>query len=404
MLNLRRGLACSLVLTAPIVLAEAPPPLPIDDAKSAARAGALALNSFSDASRAITYLVDRPRYVIDATLKQLAAQTTTAAAATRAGSTVGCPFGGEIRARFPLANPQVLRLVWDNCVIYQSDGTTVRYHGEGRLRLPAQTFAPDHAEALHLGGELYPFIESNVHADTPNDLYEQKYDLAIVGHLPLTRFRGVGIFTGSFDYVLNGTYGTRSVSVFDPAYPPNIYETFNTADGIRAVGSVVHTEEDTVVTEDLALRRGSFEAYAQSEFVPLTREFAFTAYNWHVTRDLRVADRTSSHWVNGRVDFKFPPFMGTCGDGVYSFRTIVPLRHADVFRGDARDQGTVVLNQSARLTLALTDEPTSNPSWYTPQPDDLITQALIKQGQTEVVNTSSHFIGSTLLDLGRCSP
>jgi hypothetical protein len=404
MFNLRRGLACSLAMSASIALAEAPPPIPIENPQVAARAGALAVNAYSEASRATIYLVDRPRYIVDATLKQLAAQTTPAAAATRSGSTAPCPFGGEIRARFPLANPQVLRLVWDNCVIYQSDGTTVTYHGEGRLRLPAQTFAPEHAEALHLGGELYPFIESNVYADTPGDLYEQKYDLAIVGRLPLTRFRGVGIFTGAFDYALDGTFATRSVSVFDPAFPPNVYETFNTADGIRAVGSVVHTEQDTVVTEDLTLRRGSFEAYAHSESFPMVRELAFTAYNWHVTRDLRVTERTSSHWVEGRVDFKFPPFVGSCADGVYSFRTVVPIRYADVFSSAALDQGTVVLNQSARLTLALTDVPTSNPSWYTPQPGDLITQAVIKQGRTELANTSSYYIGSTLQDLGRCAP
>jgi hypothetical protein len=298
----------------------------------------------------------------------------------------------------------VLRLVWDNCVIHQSEGFSVKYHGEGRLRMPTQTFAPEYVEALHLGGELYPFIESSQDAAFPGDTYEQSYDLAITGHLPLTRFRGVGIFTGPFDYVLNGTVETRAVSGSDPSIPPYTYQTFNTADGIRAVGSVVHTEQDTVVTEDLAVRRGSFEVFAQSDFVPLTREFAFTAYNWHVTRELRLTDRRSFQWVEGRVDYKFQPFMGNCRDGVYSFRTIAPIRHADVFKGDARDQGTVVINQAARLTLALTDVPTSNPPWYTPQPGDLITQAVIKQGRTELLNTSSYFISSTLQDLGRCDP
>ena len=38
------------------------------------------------------------------------------------------------------------------------------------------------------------------------------------------------------------------------------------------------------------------------------------------------------------------------------------------------------------------------------EPDDLITRAVIKQGTTELVNTSSYFISSTLSDLGRCTP
>ena len=63
-----------------------------------------------------------------------------------------------------------------------------------------------------------------------------------------------------------------------------------------------------------------------------------------------------------------------------------------------------MLNQSARLELSLTDVPTTNPPWYTPEPDDLITRAVIKVGNTELVNTSSYFISSTLQDLGRCTP
>ena len=400
----RRVLACSLVVFTSVSLAQTPPPLPIDSQGTAARAAALATTSFSDATRVTTYLVDRPRYAIVATLRQLAAQTTPAAAAARAGSTVACPFGGVVRARFPAGNPQVLRLVWDNCVIHQDEYSTVKYHGEGRLRLPTQTFEPAHAEALHLGGELYPFIESSQSPEYPDDIFEQRYSLSIVGQVPLTRYRSLGVFTGSFDYVLNGTLETRSEVASTPISPAYVYQTYGTADGIRAVGSVVHTEDDTVVTENLTLRRGSFQVVNQTNGGPLNHEVAFTAYNWHVARDVRVIDRTSSHWVNGRVDYRFNPVWGSCRDGVYSFRTIVPIRYADVFSGSALDQGTVVLNQSARLELSLTDEPTTNPPWYTPEPDDLITRAVIKQGRTELVNTSSYFISSTLQDLGRCTP
>lgn len=401
---LARGAIAGLLAATSIAAAEAPPPIPIDSSATAARAADLAVSAYGEASRVTLYLVDRPRYNIVTTLALLNAQTTPGAAAGRKGVTVACPFGGTVHAKFAANNSTVLRLAWNDCVMRQdADGYTTTYRGEGRLCLPAQTFTPEYAKSYHLGGELSSFTESNAEAAYPDNLFELVYDVSVVGRVPLTRFRGVGIFTGEFDYSVNGTVESRSVTVPAPGFPPFEYQTFYTADGIRAFGSTVHTEEDTVLTEHLTLRRGNFSVSFQNTNQPLTPEMSFTAYHWHVARDINGRTGTSSQWVDGRVDYRFPPFMGSCRDGVYSFRTVAPIRHANVFEGDARDQGTVVLNQSAKLTLSLTSEPTSNPPWYTPQPDDLITQAVVKQGKTELLNTSSYFIGSTLRELGYCT-
>ena len=400
----RAALTAALVSAASIAAAAPPEPMPITDAAGAARATALAMNSYSYATRYNYSFVDGPRYLVVNTLGLLRAQTTPEAAAGRRGVTINCPASGTLRAHFPANNPNVLRLYWNNCVVPQNPATiTITYHGEARLRLPSQTFTPEYLEAMHLGDEIWPLVQSQADQDYPQDLNEQFHDVHLVGRLPLTRFRGVGIFTGAFDYVLNGTVETNYVSASDPLIPPFSTQSFTDVHDLRASGSAVHSENDTVLDEVLTIHRGSYSLGYSSYDGPLVPDAAFTAYTWKVTRGIRVADRTSTHTVDGRVDYQWPPFTGTCGNGVYSFRTVVPIRQADVFSWDARDQGEVVVNQSARATFSLTDEATTNPPWHTPRPGEPVTKVVIKQGKTQLLATTSYFIGSTLQDIGSCT-
>ncbi len=338
------------------------------------------------------------------TLTWLDSQTTPEAVhAARHGVTINCPAGGTVVARFAANDPSVLRLTWNACDVQQQP--IVRYDGKGRLRLPAQTFKPDFLEALHLGSAEVPMVRRQVDEAFPDNHYDTLYDAHLVGRVSLTRSSVIGgVYTGEFDYSVNGTVRERSTSAaVEPETIPFVQESIYTAAGVRVVGSVVHSESDTVVTEDLNVRRGTFALAYQTTYAPLFTTNSFTAYNWHVNRQLRVLDRTSAHSVSGRVDYRqFSPYTTSCGNGVYSFRTIVPIRYVDVSRYDARDQGQVVVNGSIRATFSLSAEPSSNPDWYTPMPGQPATQLVIKQGQTELLNTTSYYMGSTLYDIGRC--
>ena len=140
----------------------------------------------------------------------------------------------------------------------------------------------------------------------------------------------------------------------------------------------------------------------ESTYQPLQTVEAYELFNLDVYRVFDASNGTSSLTANGKIDFEWPSYVnGTCGNGVYSFNTIVPIRQYDVFHVDGRDQGKVRINQTAVATFTQGNAP-APPDWYTPQPNERPTTVTVKMGSAGTFTHTSYFPTSTLQEFMRC--
>ena len=135
--------------------------------------------------------------------------------------------------------------------------------------------------------------------------------------------------------------------------PPFQSDYWQEAISFRASGSTVHSEENTVLNEELTIHSGTYRQIGTAGKPPVETWATTSARNFHGRRVLRVRDSTSSVSTDGLLYVK-NVFASPCTDGWYSFRTRVPIRQYNVFRYDGKDAGDVSVN-GARITFSLTD-------------------------------------------------
>ncbi|MET0207644.1 MAG: hypothetical protein ABW220_01310, partial [Burkholderiaceae bacterium] len=357
-----------LTLAAGSTLAAAAGPTlaPIDRPGAAARAIRVPEGSAANVLNTLDNMTRDARFLMLRTFNWLNAYTTpTAVAATRRGIAVPCPLGGNVLALLPKSGKQVLRLSWSNCR-YFNGSQEWTLNGSGEAQLPSATFAPDYLLSLHLGTLGEDLVETTTYTEVAVNTTENMTNLHIDGRLPLTRFLGVGIFTGAFDVTIDGKVDSHNTSTGSPeeGYPAYDSVYYRHADDLRLVGSTTHSEANTVLDERVTLRYGTFRQIGKGTNDPLPESSwpSITGQDFQVRRVLRVADATSTVWLDGLVKETRGPYT-TCGDLWYSAKTLVPVRQYNVFRYDGKDSGLVIVN-GAKISWALSDAPAA-PEWYT---------------------------------------
>src|SRR5688572_11726273 len=256
-----RAAALALGLCSTLAVAATPPLVPINTPASAARGALLTLNAYNYAARPVDALLTDSRLIWLRTLGWLNGATTPAALMnSRGGVAVACPLGGNVLARLAKSGKRVLRVTWTGCTFLDGNRHAT-YDGPGEIVLPSDTFTPDHLKALHLGNADVHFEATYRFEDSPaGDRTVSDLDLHVTGCIPLTRFLGVGIFTGLYDVTINGTFDNHFTfsNPDDPSQPPFQSDHWQEAIDFRAVGSTTHSEENTVLDEDFTIHHGTY--------------------------------------------------------------------------------------------------------------------------------------------------
>lgn len=399
---------CALASIATAAVAAPAPVLPITSNDAAARGVMRALDSFSDANRPIQFFVDPMRRLGEFALATFASATTPEALLTaRGGVTVACPGGGSINGKLSRNGSHVLKIYWSACARTAGEGQPA-YTGHSDLTLPSDTLTPPALLKMRFGSAVEPFVESSTYlpqSETdPTIVTTTDFDVLLVGTLPMTRFLNspFGVFVGNFDYRLNATgEQTARYTYTAPGYANFQQTNYNSAIDFRLSGSTSHTDENRVLHEVLNGHRGSFAMAVESSYQALQTVRAYEVFNLDVYRVLDARNGTSSLTANGKIDYEWPSSLGTCGNGVYSFNTVVPIRQYDIFHIDGRDQGKVRINQTAVATFAMGNAP-APPEWYTPQPNERPTSVTVKMGSAGTFTHTSYFPTSTLQPLTVC--
>jgi hypothetical protein len=400
---------CTLAAFASVATAAAPPVLPITSNDAAARGVIRTLDSFSDAFRPISVFVDPMRRYSELALATLASATTTEALLTaRGGVTVACPGGGSINAKLSRDGSHVLKMFWSACVLW-ADAGQPSYTGHSDFTLPADTLRPAALLKMRFGSAVEPFVEANTYlpqSETdPTTVIRKTSDVLVIGTMPMTRYLDLpaGLFVGNFDYRLNGSSVETIRSTYtDPDSAPFQQTIYQTATDFRLSGSTGFTEENWLADQLLTAHRGSFTTAIETTYQPLQTMQAYEVFNLGVHLLFDGRHGISTLTANGKIEFEWPASLnGTCGNGVYSFSTIVPIRQYNVFHVQGRDQGKVRINQTAVATFANGDPPAA-PEWYIPQPDERPTAITVKMGTTGTFTHNSYVPSWTLQDIMKC--
>jgi hypothetical protein len=402
--------ACALASFAAVAVAAPDPVLPINNDAAAARGVMRTLESFSDADRPRQFFVEPMRRLSEFALARFAASTTPQALLTaRGGVTVACPGGGAINGTLSRNGGHVLKIYWNAC-FRLSDPGQPSYTGHSDFTLPSDTLTPATLLKVRFGSAIEPFVETYIalpQTETdPKVVTTNDWDAQLVGTLPMTRFLNspFGIFVGDFDYRLNASYEQTGRFTYntDPNAAPFEQTNFVSAIDFRASGSTSHTDENRVLHEVINAKRGSFSMASESTYQPLQTIEAYDLINLNVYRVFDARNGISTLTANGKIDYEWPPYLnGTCGNGVYSFNTLVPIRQYDVFHVDGRDQGKVRINQTAVAIFSLGNAPAA-PDWYTPQPNERPTTVSVKMGSAATFTHTSYLPYSTLQEFIRC--
>ena len=383
-------------------------PLPIDGPGPASRSVLTMLSAFGDASVPISLHLDMSRRLAESALKSLAAVTTPAALmASPRGISIPCPSGGNLLAKLPRTGPRVLDLTWTGCATTQDISTTT-YEGRGQLGLPGNTFTPTTLHLIRLGTATQDFTATNTDSESPpGSSFQRAFNLRIDGCVSMVRFQNnpFGIFVGDVNFTLNGfIVSTSTFPLGDPGAPLFVSSQTNTAENYVASGSTWHTDGDTVLHQTLTVLLGKAGLTSRDSNQNFTDWGGFSWDGMRVSWVLDARTGASTQTVDGKLTRRWPPYVnGTCGDGLYRFRTLEPIRQTNMFRYNSRDAGKVVFNDGAVATFSVASSATE-PSWYTPQPGELPTNVTVTMRNGQTFSHDSYFPSASLQDFQSCTP
>jgi hypothetical protein len=365
------------------------------------------LSAFGNAYAPISQYVDSNRRLAEEALKLLAAVTTPAALmAAPQGISVPCPSSGSMLAKLPRTGPRVLDLTWSGCATAQQFATII-YDGKGQLGLSGNTFTPAALFLIRLGTSTQDFTITDTYTDSPGFVFQQAYNLRVVGSVPMKRFLNspYGIFEGDLNIILNGVIvSTNTLPLGDPGSPPYVSRETDTIENYVASGSTWHTDDGWVLHQTLTVLNGKSGATTRDSNQNFTDWGGFSWEGLRVTWDIDERTGASTQTVDGRLIRRQAPYVnGTCGDGLYKFRTLEPIRQPNMFRYYSRDAGKVVLNDGALVTFSAVASATE-PSWYTPQPGELATHINVAMRNGQTFSHDSYFPGDSLQAFQSCTP
>jgi hypothetical protein len=368
-------LACSATLAAGQVLR-------VDSPAAASRALAVAF----DADEGVRYpwqtMVDEARQVAARTLAILDAGTTPAQATQ--GVTLACPLSGTLTAKLSRLPLRYLSITWDDCASSVEDDAIVSLDGAGELVLGANSFAPGFLLLIKLGEPDQRFVETWRADASQSEREERVFGLAAIGRIPLTLANGV--YTGPFSFALDGELEWRYVSS-EPAAP--VSRSISTADNLVVRGAATWRDDPRTLEEDLTVSGSARVLQLVGSSSP-ELQHRFTARDFRVHRVSRPgAPYFDTLTVDGKIDYLWTPGgVDGCGDGRYSFRTLVPVMHGLNGALQSFTQGQIVLNGAATATFSPADGP-ALPDWYVPGPGERATLVSIDMGDPGVYEHTS---------------
>jgi len=396
---------CVVALAGATVASAAPPPalIPIEDASSAALAIMATDGVAGSTLRTLDSMTNSARLLVLNTMGWFNAATTPdAVVAARRGLSVPCPQGGQVWAFVPKPVTGTVRLKWTGCT-YQNGSQPTQVDGVGEIKVPAASFAPEYLEDLRLGSADGDLVTTSTVAGGPG-VSEQIFNLHVAGRLPLTRFRSIGLFSGSYDVRIDGKADNHYSSPGIPGDEENTrYDSvyYQHADGVRLIGSATHSENDTVLDEQVNFKAGTFRQIGMGTHaaIPETNWPSITGQDFRVSRTLRAREGIAMATMQGRVRETRNPFS-TCGDGWFAYRTLTPLLIYDAFGNGADDAGTVIVNR-ARISYVKSEGP-AGPSYYTPRPGERPTLVTVNMANGTTFELKSYLISATASEYRVC--
>lgn len=368
-------LACTAALAAG-------PLLPVDSPPTVSRALAVALDVQDSVRYPWEGMIDGARGIAARSLAILGAGTTPAAA--RHGVTLACPLSGTLTAKLSPSSIRRLSITWNDCASLVENDAILSFDGKGELVLGANSFNPEFLLLLQLGDADVRFVETWRSSTSQSDWEERVFGLGAIGRIPLTQ--DDGRYIGQFLYALDGVLEWRYLSS-DAAAPTS--RLLNTAQNLLVRGATTWRDTHQVLDEDLTLS-GSARVLHFAGLSPPELQQRFSAQDFRVRRTLRP-DRPyfDTLTVDGKIDYLWTPGgVEGCGDGRYSFRTLVPIVHGQNGFLQSFEQGKIVLNGAATATFLVGDGP-APPEWYVPGPDERPTLTRIEMGDAGVYEHTS---------------
>jgi len=304
-------------------------PVQLDTEQKANMAAGMALRAQSTLPREYSYLVNSARGIAYETLRKLDAETTPAdVLAAPAGLTFPCATSGTLRARLSSKLPRVLRLAWQSCQFDDINGFVLQRDGSIEVTLFEDTFAPHRVAAVKLGSRDADFTETRyiVYDDQITD-EKRSWNIRLRGDIPMTRaFPPYGQYIGTFDFETTGFELYQSITELPGTGLPLIRsESSVTAENLRASGSLGYDASGNVMSSDLKLRWGDLRLASSQDGNGASHAFSPTNLHIQVREDWPAFRREAR--FDGAVAVQNPvgPYTTGCGDGIYTFKTAVPL-------------------------------------------------------------------------------
>ena len=178
--------------------------------------------------------------------------------------------------------------------------------------------SPDKLLAVRLGNASGEFLLQH-RSETPeqNSDTTEAFDIALRGDLAMG--------SGTSSFVMNGYYDQRSLVEFPLGTPPAFFDYKVTAERLTVVRPRTFNDAGTLDDDDTRMVSGSMSfEQTQPGFGTWTDAYRFHDYRVHRITDFDAFTQTLT--VDGRIEIARGLFGGVgCSDGLYAFRTRVPM-------------------------------------------------------------------------------
>lgn len=301
---------------------------PIRSQSQALRAAIIGTQAQLDAAgHARTFTVDS-RNIVDEALRALAGIATPASLArTPAGVAVACPVSGSISARLAPGPLRVLRMEWNACANNEF-GDTWTLNGPAEVIFTGNSFTPPSVTSIRLGDRNRDVTRDQPAAGFPYFAgFRQRWNLRLVGVLPLHTATESYYFPGRLSAVIDGLYELTTYYARRPDPGPPFFAQTD----LYTTAGLVLTYESDLYAEDTRILLGSVRN--QLHQPPTPGRPAFDSQSSHRYTDFRALTDYSvlefpTVTVDGKVQLDAPErygFAGCTAGETYTFRTREPL-------------------------------------------------------------------------------
>lgn len=309
------------------------------DTELKAAAGVATAMFESDVPRTVAFQFDDVREYADMTLRIVNAATTPAALIGAGPVTINCSVSGSLQARMADVLPRVLRVQWNDCVM-PVRGYDKKLNGPVAITLAEDTFQPQSVPAIRMGNASGEFLQQwrSETAEQIDDV-TLAIRMAMRGDISLAQ----PLSNDASSFVANGYMDTRTLVESPVGSTPFALDGKLEVQQLSVVRSV--SMAGVVNQDDTQFVSGS-AVFTQTQRPPYgTFSDTYKFNGLHVRRDTDYEVFTEQLSMDGRMNVTWSPWAGAgCMDGVYAFKTRVPLFRS--LFGQALESGEIAINGS----------------------------------------------------------